>query len=137
VPLDGRSRIITIELSKLRKVVKILPKEMNVRESWAVFFRYLTDKKKRQIINEIIKLKEGIAMAAEVLMTISRDEVERVRLMSEEKRLLDIQSKLVNAKRQGEAKAEKKWQKVVAEKDATIADKDAEIARLREQLKNT
>ena len=39
-------------------------------------------------------------MASEVLLEISRDEVERVRLMSEYKYQLDIQSKLVQAKRQ-------------------------------------
>ena len=39
-------------------------------------------------------------MASEVLLTISKDEVERARLMSEEKYQLDMQSKLVYAKRQ-------------------------------------
>ena len=41
-------------------------------------------------------------MASEVLLTISRDEEERARLMSEYKYQLDIQSKLVHAERQGE-----------------------------------
>ena len=40
-------------------------------------------------------------MASEVLLTISRDEVERARLMSEYKYQLDMQSKLVHAERQG------------------------------------
>ena len=40
-------------------------------------------------------------MAAEVLMTISRDEVERARLRSEEKNLLDIQSEMVHERREG------------------------------------
>ena len=43
-------------------------------------------------------------MASQVLMTISRDEVERARLISEEKYILDTQSKLVHAKREGEAR---------------------------------
>jgi hypothetical protein len=41
-------------------------------------------------------------MASEVLMTISKDEVERARLISELKYQLDTQSKLVHAKREGE-----------------------------------
>jgi len=164
VSLDGRSRIITVELSKLEKVVENPAEAMNAQEHWAVFFEYLTDPKKRGKINEILKLEEGIAMASEVLLTISRDEVERARLESEYKYEVDLQSKIVYERR----KERSKWQKVVADKDAEMArvvadkdakladkdveiarltadkdaeiarltaDKDAEIARLREQLK--
>ena len=45
-------------------------------------------------------------MASEVLMTISRDEVERARLRSEEKYVLDTQSKLTDAKREGRREGE-------------------------------
>jgi hypothetical protein len=57
----------------------------------AFFFRYLTDKGKREKINEVVAREEGIAMASEVLINISRDEVERARLMSEYKYELDLQ----------------------------------------------
>jgi len=40
-------------------------------------------------------------MSSEVLMTISRDEVERARLMSEYKYELDMQSRRVEARRAG------------------------------------
>jgi predicted transposase/invertase (TIGR01784 family) len=101
VSLNGRTRIITLELSKLDKVVKKPIKDMNAPELWGVFIQYLPDKSKRGIINEIITYEEGIAMASEVLMTISKDEVERARLRSEEKYVLDTQSKVVHAKREG------------------------------------
>ena len=39
--------------------------------------------------------------ASEVLLSISRDEIEQARLMSELKYELDTQSKLVHAKREG------------------------------------
>jgi hypothetical protein len=42
-------------------------------------------------------------MVGEVLLTISRDEVERARLLSEYKYIVDTQSKVVQAKREGEA----------------------------------
>jgi predicted transposase/invertase (TIGR01784 family) len=85
---------------------------MNAQEHWAIFFRYLPDKAKRGKINEIIECEEGIAMASEVLMTISKDEVERARLMSEYKYQLDTQSKLVHAKREGlqKGRQEEKWE---------------------------
>ena len=101
VALNGRSRIITLELSKLDKIVEKHTSEMSVQEHWAVFFQYLTDKEKRQKINEILEREEGISMASEVLLRISKDENERARLLSELKYELDHQSKLVHAKREG------------------------------------
>jgi predicted transposase/invertase (TIGR01784 family) len=101
VSLNGRSRIITLELSKLEKVVEKPAIEMSASEYWAVYFGYLTEKEKRRKINEILDREEGIAMASKVLMSISRDEIERARLMSEYKGQLDTQSKLVYAKRMG------------------------------------
>jgi predicted transposase/invertase (TIGR01784 family) len=82
VPLNGRSRIITLELSKLDNVIEKPTEEMSAPEHWGVFFRYLTDKERRGKINEIINHEEGIAMASEVLVTITKDEQERFRLMS-------------------------------------------------------
>ena len=98
--LNGRTRIFTLELSKLEEIVKKPAREMSVQELWAVYFRYLTDNGMREKINEIIEQEEGIAMASEVLLEISRDEVERARLNSEYKYQLDMQSKLVHAKRE-------------------------------------
>jgi len=66
-----------------------------------VYFRYLTENGKRCKINEIIEQEEGIAMASEVLVTISKDEIERARLESELKYELDTQSKLAYAKQEG------------------------------------
>jgi predicted transposase/invertase (TIGR01784 family) len=126
VSLNGRSRIITLELSKLGKVVKKPIKEMKPPERWGAFFQYLPDKSKRGIINEIIAQEEGIAMASEVLMTTSRDEVEQARLISEEKFVLDTQSKLVHAKREGHA--EEKLE--IARKMKSIGRPEPEIAEI-------
>ena len=46
VSLNGKSRIITLELSKLDEIVEKPAGEMSSQESWAVYFRYLTDRKK-------------------------------------------------------------------------------------------
>jgi len=53
--------------------------EMNAIEHWVIFFQYLTDKTQRRKINEIIDCEEGIAMTSEILMSISKDEVEKAR----------------------------------------------------------
>jgi hypothetical protein len=57
----------------------------------------------RQKLNQIVETHEGIAMAAQVLLAISNDKAERARLMSEYKYVVDHQSKMVLAKRKGEA----------------------------------
>lgn len=104
VSLNGRSRIIALELSKLDQVVEKEAKEMSIQEQWAVYFKYLTDRKKRSKINEIIEQDDGIAMASEVLMTVSREEHEQARQMLIEKNELDYQSRMVTATRDGIAK---------------------------------
>ena len=99
VSLNGKSRIITLELSKLADIVEKSVDEMNIQEYWAIFFKYLTDKSKRNKINKLIELNEGIAMASKALKWVSKDEIERFRIMSEEKYQLDRQSELVYAER--------------------------------------
>jgi predicted transposase/invertase (TIGR01784 family) len=101
ISLNGRSHIITIELSKLEQIAQKPVAEMTALERWAVFFRYTPDKDKRELVNEIIKLEEGIAMAGQVLLHISKDEKERARLTSEYKFAVDLQSKMVDARRGG------------------------------------
>jgi predicted transposase/invertase (TIGR01784 family) len=101
VSLNGRSRIVTLELSKLEEIADKPIDEMSAQERWAIYFKYLTDKSRRREISKIIELEEGIAMANEILKNISKDEIERARLMSEYKYQLDTQSKLVTAKREG------------------------------------
>jgi predicted transposase/invertase (TIGR01784 family) len=90
-----------VELGKLEGVVEKPAKAMTEAERWGIFFRYLTDKSKRGKINEILEDEEGIAMAGKVLLGISKDEVERARLTSEYKYVVDTQSKVVRAKREG------------------------------------
>jgi predicted transposase/invertase (TIGR01784 family) len=102
-PLGGRSRIITAELIKLDKIVEKAIIEMDTKEHWAVFFRYLTDRGRRDKINELLRCDEGIAMAGEVLMTISKSEIEWVRRESKLRRELDLQSDRVDAERKGRA----------------------------------
>ena len=104
VSLGGRSRVFTLELSKLKGVVGKDPEEMTPQEMWLVFFEYLTDPSKRGIINAILRRQEGIAMAGEMLAGISRDEIERAVFLSREKNELDWQSSVAHAERVGMAK---------------------------------
>jgi predicted transposase/invertase (TIGR01784 family) len=53
-------------------------------------------------------------MAGEVLLRISKDEVERARLMSEYKYAVDTQSKVVQAKREGRQEGRQEEKKEIA-----------------------
>jgi len=105
VSLEGKTSIIVVELLKAETIVDKEPSTLEPREAWAVFFQYLTDQSKRVKINEILRREEGIAMAGETLITITDDERERLRLMSEEKAILDKQNEEVHAHKEGRAEA--------------------------------
>jgi len=101
VSLGGKSKIITVELAKLKSIADKPIDCMKASERWATYFEYLTDKDKRDKVNEILKYEEGIAMASEVLMQISKDEIEQFRLMEELKNRLDLQSEFAYARKTG------------------------------------
>jgi len=103
ISLGGKTKIITVELQKTDKIIDKPIYELNSSEKWSVFFEYLTNKEKRATINEILEKEEEIAMAGETLIHISRDEVERARMISEMKYILETQSIRVEAEREGHA----------------------------------
>jgi hypothetical protein len=98
------------------------------------FFRYLTDKGKRQKINEIMDYEEGIKMASEVLLTISKDEIERALLLSEYKYVVDTQSKVVQARREGYSQAKTEAQEHIRQRDEHINQMAEQIRELQRQL---
>jgi predicted transposase/invertase (TIGR01784 family) len=126
VSLGGRSRIITIELAKMENAAERPAAEMTTAERWAFYFRYITDKAKRGKINEIIACEEGIAMASQVLITISKDEAERARLMSEYKYVVDTQSKVVQARQEGRQEGRRETARTLK----ALGDSAEKIARV-------
>ena len=101
VSLEGRTRIITVELVKTRPIVDKPVEEMTNAELWAVFFQYLTDEKKRDKIIEIINHEEGIAMAVETLGTFTQNEIDYIRQTTLIKSKLDWRSGMADAEEKG------------------------------------
>ena len=64
--------------------------------------------------------------AVGVLKELSADEATRMRYEAREKARRDLESQI--------EEVDKKWQSVVADKDAVLAEQAAEIERLRAQL---
>jgi hypothetical protein len=73
-------------------------------------------------------------MAMATLLTISKDENERARLLTQEKNLTDWQSGIVHVRREGIKIGEQKSAAALAVKDAALAARNAEIAELKQQL---
>jgi hypothetical protein len=70
-------RVLFVELSKLGEVLKKPVDEMTDMERFSVFLRYAENPDYREIVNKVIESKEGLAVAGELLMSISKDERER------------------------------------------------------------
>jgi len=101
VSLNGKTRIITLELSKLEPLADRPIDDMGNREMWAMFFKYHNDPKMRAMINAMMEREEGLAMAGELILGLSRNEAEYFRLMSEHKYEMDLQSEKVYAREEG------------------------------------
>jgi predicted transposase/invertase (TIGR01784 family) len=127
LPLGGKTTIITVEFSKAEPLLAKPAAEMSSAERWSVFFRYITDREKRELVNEIMEHEEGITMASEVLLMVSRDEAERAALDHEYKNALDIQSLMVSARREGLAEG---WEGGKVEGEAKGRQKLLESARI-------
>jgi len=101
VSLDGKIRIITLELEKTDVFISKPVEEMTNKERWAAYFQYLTDKTKREKIEEIIKHEEGIAMATNTLRQVSAEYEAYCLQTSLMKGELDWRSGMKDAKLEG------------------------------------
>jgi predicted transposase/invertase (TIGR01784 family) len=93
--------IIFIELTKLGGVMKKPVEEMTPAEMWSLFYAVGNDPKHRRLLEEMIKAKEEIGMAVELLTNISRDPDERARYMSRRKFQMDMDHNLVESRNEG------------------------------------
>ena len=129
ISLGGCSNVISIELCKLDSILKKPLDEMTGTELWAMFFRFSSHMEHRPLINEIVQRKESIAMAAKTLITISKDEIERARLLSEYKYLMDLQSKMVDARRAGRAEGKEEGKLEMIKSLHSMGLSDEQIAQ--------
>jgi len=106
--LTDQINIIIIELGKLNKVLKKPVEKLTSFEKWSLFLRYAQEPMQRKLINDIIKCKEEIGMAAALLQEISQDEHERARIRSRKMYEMDQYSNLHTSELRGEAKGREK-----------------------------
>jgi hypothetical protein len=68
-------------------------------EKFSVFLRYAENPDHREIVNRVIESKEGLAVAGEVLMSVSKDEREKAIFRSRRMALADQESNRITAER--------------------------------------
>ena len=114
-----------VELSKLNSILKKPIEEMTDMERISVFLRYADNPEYREIVNRVIESKEGLAVAGEVLMSISKDEREKAIFRNRRIALADQESNKITAERNLKialAKAEKENTIAIAKKLLAIGD---------------
>ena len=124
--LTADETIVFLDLSKIDDVLKKDVKQMTNVEKWAIFFKYVGDDDKRKILDEILNQKEGIKMATNILIQVSKDEEARAYYESELIWELDHNSRMNNAKREGieEGKLEGKLEERIAIAEEMISNNE-------------
>ena len=89
-------------MSKINDLLLKPVNDLTSFEKWSLFIRFAPDPVYRKQINDIIKEKKEIGMAASLLQEISKDEHERARLRSQRMYETDMISNFLTAERRGE-----------------------------------
>ena len=107
-----------------------LPKEIradNLLELWLSLFKAKTVEELKRIEKTgVSEMSEAIKAYNNIIVSPEFREAERLR----EKARHDEAQVIYTAEARGEKRSDKKWRGVVAEKDAIIAEKDAENEKL-------
>ena len=115
---------------ELGKLPDEIDKE-NLLELFLRMFKADTEEELEALENlEVDEMTQMVNAYRDIVKSPDYTDLERRRLMG----AMDYNQAINNAELRGEARSDVKWQSVVSEKDARLADKDAEIARLRAQL---
>jgi predicted transposase/invertase (TIGR01784 family) len=102
--LHNAVQAMFVELTKLQEVVKKSVEQMTDMDRFAVFLKYAANPDYREIVNRVIDSREGLAVAGEVLMSISKDERERAIFRNRRIALADLESDRVTMEEIGRAK---------------------------------
>ena len=70
---------------------------MTALDKWSVFFQYAPDPQHRETVNKVIESEEVLAVAGELLMSISQNERERAIYRSRKKFQTDYQSDMATS----------------------------------------
>jgi predicted transposase/invertase (TIGR01784 family) len=129
--LHDAVRILFVELSKAKSILEKPVEQMTDLERLSVFLRYAERSEHRETVNKILQSREGLTVAGEVLMSISKDERERAILRSRRIYQADLESDLATSKNIGraEGRAEGRVEGRAEGRAEMQAEMQAEMAR--------
>ena len=99
--LHNAIQAIFVDLTRLDDVLLKPIHEMTGMEKFSVFLKYAPNPEYREIVNKVIESEEGLTVAGEVLMSISKDERERAIFRNRRIALADRESDRITAERAG------------------------------------
>ncbi|GMB10858.1 MAG: PD-(D/E)XK nuclease family transposase [Candidatus Improbicoccus devescovinae] len=132
VSLEGKTAIITLEMSKIKEKNLSKPDKAGI---WGFFLKYANDKSKINILNDIIKYEEGVKMAVQALSRISLNQEMRLKAIRAQKMVKDYLSDCARAKKEGRAEERAKANREIAEERAKANLEIAEERAKAEQEK--
>ena len=133
IQLTDQINMVIIELSKINEILRKPVDEMTSFEKWSLFLRYAPDPMHRNLINDIIKNKEEIGMAAALLREISKDEHERARQRSREMYEMDQISNLLTSEERGEIRGIEKGRAEGKAEIIALLEKGLSLAEIKKQ----
>jgi predicted transposase/invertase (TIGR01784 family) len=125
---------IFINLTQAKEIAKKPVSAMSNIEVWVVFFALADKPAYSGVIAEIVKTKEGIAVANDTLLNISQSPEERAHFRSRRIWLQDREHERAVWRDEAYNDARAEYEPLLASKDAAIAEQAALIAELRAQL---
>jgi predicted transposase/invertase (TIGR01784 family) len=130
-PLTDRMSLHYFELPKLPELVNA----ENGKELWLKLFNAETEEDLKKIeVLEVPIMKQAIGAYRHVSATPEFREMERMRSKARHDEAQALRKAGLDGEERGEKRERKKWQSVVAEQAAAIADKDAELEKFRKLL---
>jgi len=120
--LHNAIQAMFVELTKLNDVLKKPVEEMTDMERFSVFLRYAENTEYRDVVNKVIESKEGLAVAGEVLMSISKDERERAIFRSHRIALTDQESNRITLVRTAKREEAMTIARNALEKNMSVED---------------
>jgi predicted transposase/invertase (TIGR01784 family) len=102
--LSNSVGIIFVELTKLNKIMKKPIEDMTPAEMWAIFFKHGASAQHKGLLDKIRDQRGEIEVAANVLTSISRDEVERAHYRSRQIFQMDMASNYAASRQEGQAR---------------------------------